>query len=89
MSLNTHRKVQIVNGRDSGLKNVTLNGPVVMVDDKLLYGVTRIKIDHTYDQGRCTAEITLTGVDVDLEAAPDYLVRVVGPKPPKEDGRTT
>lgn len=81
----THRKVRIVSGKDCGVPNVIPDVPVVMVDGKPLQGVTRIKFDHKYSEGRPVIEVTLVGVDIDYEGAPDYLVRVVGPKPPREE----
>lgn len=83
--MDTHRKVRIVNGKDANIPNIRSDEPVVLVDGKLLYGVTRIEMDHKYAEGRTTAKITLVGVDVDLEAAPEYIVKVIGPKPPEED----
>jgi hypothetical protein len=80
----THRKVKVTT--DPGIPNVTPFAPVVMVDDKPLYGVTEIEFKHNYsDGGPPVVKVTLIGADVDLEGIPDYMVRVVGPRPKFED----
>lgn len=60
--------------------------PVVLVDGEPLEGVTRIVFDHSYEYGAPRVAIHLVGIDsaisADLEATPDYLVKVIGPGPP-------
>lgn len=57
--------------------------PVVLVDGEPLRAVTRIEFaPYSHAQGGpMLVTLTLLGVDValDLEAAPEHLVRVVGP----------
>lgn len=79
----TRRHVHITTEHDVAK---SLGRPVVLVDGEPLYGVTSFKIEHDYsDGGTVRAQITLLGVDVDLKAAPDYLVKVVGPGPQASD----
>jgi hypothetical protein len=55
--------------------------PVVLVDGEPLDCVTHIGVDYGYDDGPLAVTLTLIGVDVDLEGAPEYLVKVIGPPP--------
>jgi hypothetical protein len=57
----------------------------VLADGQPLAGVTDVKIWTDADEGfRPVVQLTLIGVDVDLEGAPEYLVKVVGPGPKKD-----
>jgi hypothetical protein len=73
VSLRTDQQVQIRTGERGE--------PLVYVDGELLQGVTRVQMDHTYDKGMAAVTLTILSVDIDMAAAPDWLVRVVGPSP--------
>jgi hypothetical protein len=79
----TRKRVKIV----SDHPGYPPGSPVVLVDGEPLRCVSRIKLDHEYSGGLPTVELTLIGVDVDLDldATPDYLVKVVGPAPAMAD----
>lgn len=80
--MDTRKRVKIVTGHPG----YPPDSPVVLVDNQPLRAVSRIEIDHTYNGGLPEVKLTVLGVDVDMnmDAAPDYLVRVVGPRPPED-----
>lgn len=73
----TSKRVRIVTGHPGYPPDT----PVVLVDGEPLRCVQRIQMDHSYTGELPAVQLTLIGVDVDfdMDAAPDYLVRVVGP----------
>jgi hypothetical protein len=83
----TRKRVRIVTGHYPERPDDV----AVLVDGEPLRCVTRISFDHDYSETRGLPLVTLTligvDVDLDLEGAPDYLVRVVGPRPPDPAGQ--
>ena len=81
----TRKRVRIVTNYPGYPSHV----PVTLVDGEPLrrararVGGTDPPLDHSHDSGIPLVELTLLGVDVelDIEANPDYLVKVVGPAP--------
>lgn len=76
----THRRVRLTTDHPQS----NFHRPVILVDDKPLYGVTEIRYECKYNGEIPKVQLTLLGVDIELEGAPEYLVRVVGPGPKKE-----
>lgn len=75
----TDQRVRIVNG--DKVDNYPDYGLAVLVDGEPLRGVTKVGIDWGPPDGPVAVQVTLLGVDIDFEAAPDYFVKVVGPRP--------
>lgn len=83
MTLDTRKRVRIVTGHP-GYPEYS---PVVLVDGEPIRAVTRIELDYRHEDGVPLVKLTILGIDVDMDlgAIPEYLVKVVGPKPDRKD----
>ena len=70
--LDRRKRVRIRMGADDAYPSVTIDG-------ERLDCVSRIEIDHSAGDAPMRVRLTLIGVDIDLEGAPEHLVKIVGP----------